>query len=349
MMTGDVLKPASRIRIRLGCRNYDGTSEIMRGRLTIPGIEIAPLEQESVAGMFTGMFNGDFDVSEMSLAELIYYTSRNQNDFVGIPVFPSRMFRHGFIFVRRAANIASPRDLIGKRLGFMRWVQTAAVWVRGMLIDEYGVTPRNSEWVAASLHHWDKGPTEVSVKLPGGATIEVLPGEGNAAARALQALREERLDMLTVTESQLTALLGDSKVKRLFEHYRDAEVDYFKKTGIFPIMHVLAVRKSVVEERPELPGQLFELFSRAKKLAQAWQRNVPSLVIAWKNHALEEEDRIFHGDSCPYGLEANREVLNRFIGYCESQGICERNLSPEELFVPSTWDLEEEEGVGDRV
>lgn len=327
--------------IRLGCRHYDGTSAIMRGQLGIPGVEIQALEQDSVAGMFTAMFNGEFDVSEMSLAELIYYTSRNDNEFVGIPVFPSRMFRHGFVFVRRAANIESPQDLIGKKLGFLRWVQTAAVWVRGTLIDEYGVTPKNSEWYAASVHHWDKGKTEDSVKLLGGATIKILQGEGNATTRALLALAEGRLDLLAVTESQTQTLLADSQLKRLFEHYRDVEIAYFRKTRIFPIMHVLVIRKSLAEENPELPAQLFQLFSDAKQRAHDWQMNIPSQVLAWKNHALEEERQIFDGDPCPYGLDVNRHVLNKFIEYCEAQGICERNLSPEELFVPATWELAE--------
>ena len=136
------------------------------------------LEQVSVQGMFAAMYRGEFDVSEMSLAELIYYTSRNKSDFIGVPVFPSRMFRHGFIVVRRDAGIETPQDLVGKRLGLLRWVQTAAVWIRGMLIDEYGVSPTNSEWYAASLHHWDDGAIETSVKIPGGAVIEVLQGEG---------------------------------------------------------------------------------------------------------------------------------------------------------------------------
>lgn len=340
-MTNTESRTPNTYSIRLGCRHYDGTSAIMRGQLGIAGVEIEALEQASVAGMFTGMFNGDFDVSEMSLAELIYYTSRNDNAFVGIPVFPSRMFRHGFIFVRRGANIESPQDLIGKKLGFLRWVQTAAVWVRGTLIDEYGVSPKNSEWYAASVHHWDKGQTEESIKLPGGATIKVLQGEGNATTRALHALAEGRLDLLAVTESQTQALLADPQLKRLFENYRDVEIEYFRKTQIFPIMHVLAVRKSLAEEHPELPGQLFELFSEAKHRALDWQTNIPSMVMAWKNHALEEESQVFGGDPSPYGLDANRHVLNKFIEYCEAQGICERNLSPEELFVPSTWELAE--------
>ena len=329
--------------LRLACRNYDGTNAILGGVLSAPGLELEPVEQVSVQGMFAAMYRGEFDVSEMSLAELIYYTSRNQNDFIGIPVFPSRMFRHGFIVVRRDAGIDTPQDLVGKRLGFLRWVQTAAVWIRGMLTDEYGVTPKNSQWHAASLHHWDDGDTETSVRLPGGAVIEVLQGEGSAADRAMRALREGRLDMLGVTETQLPPLLADPSLKRLFEDYREVEARYFAKTGLFPIMHVLAVKKSVLERNPEVAPALFELFSRAKRQARQWYADLPSMVVAWRQHALDEERAVFGGDPCPFGLDANRHAINTFIEYCEFQGICERNLSPEELFAPDTWELTEPE------
>ncbi len=329
--------------LRFACRNYDGTNAILRGVVSAPGIEIEAVEQVSVQGMFAAMYRGEFDVSEMSLAELIYYTSRNQNDFIGVPVFPSRMFRHGFIVVRRDAGVDTPQDLVGKRLGFLRWVQTAAVWIRGMLTDEYGVTPKNSQWHAGSLHHWDDGATETSVKLPGGAVIEVLQGEGSAAERAMRALREGRLDMLGVTETQLPPLLADPTLKRLFEDYREVEARYFTKTRLFPIMHVLAVKKSVLERNPEVAPALFELFSRAKRQARQWYAGLPSMVVAWREHALDEERAVFGGDPCPFGLEANRHVINTFIEYCEFQGICERNLSPEELFAPDTWELAEPE------
>ena len=330
-------------RIRLACRNYDGTTAILRGVLDVPGIEVEAVEQASVQAMFAAMYRGEFDASEMSLAELVYYTSRNRNDFIGIPVFPSRMFRHGFIVVRRDAGIETPRDLVGKRLGFLRWVQTAAVWVRGTLANEYGVTPANSRWYAASLHHWDDGASETSVKLPGGAVIDVLQGEGSAADRAIEALGEGRLDVLAVTETQLPALLADPGLKRLFDDYREVEAAYFRKTRIFPIMHVLAVRKALVEQHPDVPAAMFELFSRAKREARQRFADMPSHVLAWPRHALEEEGAVFGGDPCPHGLDANRDVLNTFIEYCEVQGICERNLSPEELFAPATWDLTEPE------
>ena len=146
---------AAPVKIRLASRAYDGVLPILRGQLTVPGFEFDVTETEDVPGMFAGMFKGLYDVSEMSLGELIYYTSRDRADFVAVPVFPSRMFRHGFIFVRKNSGIEKPADLSGKKLGFLRWVQTAAIWMRGMLIDEYGVSATNSEWHVASMHHWD--------------------------------------------------------------------------------------------------------------------------------------------------------------------------------------------------
>lgn len=334
---------AQSCHLRLACRNYDGTNAILRGAIETPGIELDVVEQVSVQGMFTAMYRGEFDISEMSLAELIYYTSRNQGSFIGIPVFPSRMFRHGFIVVRRDAGIDTPQDLVGKRLGFLRWVQTAAVWIRGTLMDEYGVTPNNSQWHVASLHHWDDGTTDTALKLPGGSVIEVLQGDGSAAERAMCALREGHLDMLGVTETQLPQLLNDPALKRLFEDYKEVETQYFTKTRILPIMHVLAVRRAVLEQNPEVAPALFGLFSEAKRQARQLYANTPSMIVSWRQYVLDEERAVFGSDPCAYGLEANRHVINTFIEYCEAQGICERNLSPEELFAPNTWDLVEQD------
>ena len=133
---------ASPIKVKLASRAYDGMLPILRGQMGIPDFEFDITETEDVPGMFAGMFNGQYDVSEMSLGELIYYTSRAKADFVAIPVFPSRMFRHGFIFCRKTSGINQPSELSGKKIGFLRWVQTAAIWMRGMLIDQYGVSAR---------------------------------------------------------------------------------------------------------------------------------------------------------------------------------------------------------------
>ena len=324
-------------KLRLASRAYDGVLPILRGQMTVPGIEFQITETEDVPGMFAGMFRGDYDIAEMSLGELIFYSSRGRAEFVGVPVFPSRMFRHGFFFVRRDSGIHQPQDLNGRTIGFLRWVQTAAIWMRGMLIDEYGVSAKNSQWYVASMHHWDDHDPGAAVEPRDGSVIRMIENSGRSTSeRACRALIEGQIDALGVTESQLPALLADTSVKKLFDRSREVEADYFRSTKILPIMHVLALQKAVVERYPELPGQLFRLYADAKRWAQRWRRAIPSLVEAWPNHYLTEEQAIFATDPWAYGLEANRHVLEKFLGYCDAQGIAARRIAPEEIFCPST-------------
>lgn len=329
-------------KIRLASRAYDGTLPILRGQMKIPGFEFDITETEDVPGMFAGMFKGQYDVSEMSLAELIYYTSRDKADFIAVPVFPSRMFRHGFIFVRKDSGINQPADLNGRKLGFLRWVQTAAIWMRGMLIDEYGISAKDSEWHVASMHHWDDYDPGATVEPRDGSLIRIIENSGkNTTERACRALFDGQVDALGVTESQLATLLADPSVEKLFTNSRAVEAEYFRNTRILPIMHVLALQKHILERHPELPGKLFRLYVDAKRWAQRWRRGIPSLVEAWPHHYLDQEQRIFDGDPWAYGLEANRHVLDTFFAYCHRQGISSRTISPEEIFCPSTLKLVE--------
>jgi 4,5-dihydroxyphthalate decarboxylase len=252
------------------------------------------------------------------------------------------MFRHGFIFVRKESGITQPADLNGKRLGFLRWVQTAAIWMRGMLIDEYGVSAKNSQWYVASMHHWDEHDPGATVEPRDGSVIQIIQNSGkNTSERACRALFEGQVDVLGVTESQLAALLANSSVKKLFENSREVEAGYFRDTRILPIMHVLALQKKLVERYPELPEKLFRLYSDAKRWAQRWRRAIPSLVEAWPNHYLAEEQQVFKTDPWAYGLEANRHVLEKFLAYCDAQGVTARKIAPEEIFCPSTLKLAE--------
>jgi 4,5-dihydroxyphthalate decarboxylase len=329
-------------KIRLASRAYDGVLPILRGQMKIPGVELEVTETEDVPGMFAGMFKGQYDISEMSLGELIYYTSRGKADFVAVPVFPSRMFRHGFIFVRKDSGIGRPAELSGRKLGFLRWVQTAAIWMRGMLIDEFGVSAADSEWYVASMHHWDEHDPGATVQPRDGSVIRRIENSGKSTSeRACRALFDGQVDALGVTESQLPALLKDSSVQKLFDNSRGVEAEYFGNTKILPIMHVLALQKHVIERHPELPEQLFRLYVDAKGWAQRWRRAIPSLVEAWPNHYLREEQELFKTDPWAYGLEANRHVLERFLAYCDAQGVTARRISPEEIFCPSTWNLVE--------
>jgi 4,5-dihydroxyphthalate decarboxylase len=292
--------------------------------------------------MFSGMFKGEYDISEMSLGELIYYTSRDKADFVAIPVFPSRMFRHGFIFVRKAAHVETPRDLSGKKIGFLRWVQTAAIWMRGMLVEEYGVSPTHSQWFVASMHHWDDHDPGATVEPRDGSVIQLMQNDGaNTSERACKALFDGQVDALGVTESQLGILLANPTVERLFQNPREVETQYFRETKVLPIMHVVAMQKRVADTYPELPAQLFRLYGDAKKWAQRWRRTIPSLVEGWPNHYLALEQEVFQTDPWVYGLEPNRHVLSRFFTYCDAQGVSARTTAPEEIFHPGTLSLAE--------
>ena len=329
-------------KIRLASRAYDGVLPILRGQMQIPGFEFDITETEDVPGMFAGMYKGLYDVSEMSLGELISYTSRGKAEFVAIPVFPSRMFRHGFLFCRKDSGITEPAQLSGRRIGFLRWVQTAAIWMRGMLVDEYGVSAKDSEWHVASMHHWDDHDPGATVVPRDGSVIRMIENRGkNTSERACFALFDGQVDALGVTESQLPTLLANPNVKRLFENPRQVEASYFRSCKILPIMHVLAMQKRLIDQHPELPAQLFRLYSDAKRWAQRWRQAIPSLVEAWPNHYLDDEQEVFHGDPWAYGLEANRHVLEKFFAYCHDQGISGRSIAIEEIFHPSTLKLSE--------
>ena len=330
--------------ISLACRNYDGTNAIIRGALRVPGINLKVNEINDVVKMFSGMFKGEYDVAEMSLAEMIYYLTRDRCDFIGIPVFPSRLFRHSFMLCNRRAGIRWPEDLTGKNIGGLRWVQTAFIWLRGMLVDEHHLSAKDANWYVSALHHWHENGAAEKITPRDGSIVKILTGEGSDEYEmSCRALVDGKIDVLMTTENRkYDSLAGHPRVRPLFPNIREAEVSYYKKTGIIPIMHVLVVRRSVVEGYPELPARLFDLFSKAKKLGREWVRSVPSLNLAWMSQYIEEERAIFDGrDPWAYGLKANFAALAKFISYCDAQGISARPITPYDLFVPSTREFSE--------
>jgi 4,5-dihydroxyphthalate decarboxylase len=204
------------------------------------------------------------------------------------------------------------------------------------------VSSKDSEWYVASMHHWDDHDPGATVEPRDGSVIRMIENSGkNTSERACRALFEGQVDVLGITESQLPTLLNNDSVRRLFENPREVEANYFRKTKILPIMHVLALQKSLADRFPELPEKLFRLYCDAKRWAQRWRRAIPSLVEAWPNHYLAEEQKLFTVDPWAYGLEVNRHVLDTFLGYCHAQGITARRIAPEEIFHPNTLKLVE--------
>jgi 4,5-dihydroxyphthalate decarboxylase len=325
---------AGALRLRFATRPYDGVLPLLRGQVRVPGVELQTHEMLNVA-MFAGFMRGEYDVSEMSLAESVYAISRGQADFVGLPVFPSRYFRHSYWFYNVASGIADPSTIRGKRIGFQRWVQTAGVWMRGQLREECGVSPTVNKWYVASVHHWDGGHAEELRPLDGSA-IRVL-GAGVTSENAHLALLDGRVDLMGTTEVHAPRLLADQRAKRLFPDYRRAEAEYFRKNGIFPIMHLVGMRAQLAARHPELPVQFCAAFGEAQAIARRQAAALPSHSLAWHAAYLDEEAELLGEDPWRYGLEPNRHVLAKFIDYCLEQGIAARRIEPEDLFHASTW------------
>lgn len=328
--------------IAVACRSYDRTEPIFNGQVSLKEFELRPcnLTGVPVPQIFERVYKGEFDAGEFSLAELVFYLSRNSSDLIGIPVFLHRMFRHQYIFCNTAANILRPEDLSGKRIAFPRIIQTATVWIRGHLVHDYGVSARNSRWYTVFTHHWEDEYSNEPFIPRDGSTLEILSGAGKDENEiGYNALQEGKVDVLGTTQIPLAFRAGDPRVKRLFDNYREVEIAYYKKTRIFPIMHLLAVRRSAVEEHPMLPSRIFELFSQAKLIANQKLRGDGSLGLAWKDSYVQEEESIFGADPWAYGLASNRIALDRFLTYCHDIGIAARPMEAKELFHPSTWEL----------
>jgi 4,5-dihydroxyphthalate decarboxylase len=331
-------------RITLATRPYDGVLPITRGEVRIPGVEVDAREMMNIPRMFEGFFRGEYDVSEMSLAEAVYYTSRDEAQFTCVPVFPSRLFRFGYLFCSVASGITGPEGTNGRRIGFQRWVQTAGVWMRGQLVEEYGVSPAATEWYVRSLFHWEDA-THDKVTPRDGSTIRYLPGRENVQTETgYLSLMEGEVDVMGITENQLGPMLNDRRVRRLIPDYSQADADYYRKTGIFPIMHVLCMRSSLAQERPELPAQLFDAYVEAKAIVRRQAAVLPSHALARRPAYIDEEAAGFGSDPWRHGLEANRHVLQKFISYCYDQGIAARKFLPDELFHPGTRTLKEKIG-----
>jgi 4,5-dihydroxyphthalate decarboxylase len=325
------------LSLTFASRPYDGIMPIVRGDVGISGVDIRPRLDSNVPRVFAALFNDEVDMSEMSLAELVYYTSRDKAGFVAIPVFPSRVFRHGYLFYDPRSGIAGPEGLNGRRLGFQRWVQTAGVWQRGMLVEHYGVSPADTQWFVGSIHHWaDEAEDEVQPR-DGSVIRRYQASSDPLSIDAFQALADGEVDVVGVTEGQGPEKLA--RFPRVFAGYRNEEREYFRRTRIFPIMHVLAMQRRVAEAHPELPAELFGLFARSKKLAQANAAAVPSWTLAWRDSYLADEQELFGEDLWPFGVTANQHVLDTFFGYCWQQGIAARHMAAAELFHASTCDL----------
>lgn len=320
----------AKLKLTLACGDYDRTRALKDGRVSPEDVELTILNL-SPEEMFHRMARfREFDVSEFSLSSYTVLRGRGE-PLIAIPVFPSFMFRHSSIFVNAEAGIQSPQDLRGKRVGVPKYHMTAAVWIRGLLEDEYGVAPKDMLWFEGGEGTRIK---EIDVQLPPEIRREVVPGD-----RLLGDMLEAgELDAYVGARRPPAFTAGSPRVRRLFPDFRQAERAYYGKTGIFPIMHTVVVRAELVREHPWLAMSLVKAFTEAKALAYERLDFTAALAYAipWLVAEVEETRALMGADPFPYGVSRNRKTVETLAGYTAKQGLAPRRLTVEEMFVEST-------------
>jgi 4,5-dihydroxyphthalate decarboxylase len=284
------------------------------------GIDLALLELpiEEIFYRFTRF--REWDASEMSFGKVVSILSRPSPDIIALPVFVSRVFRHSAIYTR----LKQPKDLEGKRVGVPEWAQTAGIYVRGLLQHEYGVDLARIEWVQAGVR--EPGRVEkVELQLPAGVKIRPAPDKTLAG-------------MLASGEIDAAISARDPGGPRLFQNYRELEEAYFRKTRIFPIMHVVVLRREIYERERWVAMNLFKAFEQAKQASQARiaEIGLSHVPLPWIPEHARHWRELAGEDFWPYGIEANRPTLEAFVQYAHEQGVAVRRVKPEEMFAPET-------------
>ena len=322
----------SNLHLTLACEDYDRTRPVKDGIVKPEGIELNYLVMPVEEIFWRMMKYEEFDASELSLGAFLTAASRGQRPFVAIPVFPSRTFRHRCIFVNTASGVQSVEDLRGKRMGVPEYSMTAAVWLRGLFQHEYGVPPSDIHWVQAGEEHPGR-KDRVDFEMPPGVRLESRPDT------TLNAMVESgEIDAMMSPRMPTCFLEGSPRVKRLFPNYRQAEMDYFKKTATFPIMHVIVIKRSIYEKEPWVAQTLYKAFCEAKEICMRdlYDTNILRVSLPWTSAEHETTRDLMTADYWPYGLEPNRANLETLHGFLFEQGLIKQNLNLAELFAEET-------------
>jgi 4,5-dihydroxyphthalate decarboxylase len=321
------------LKITVAVTYYDRTRALIDGRAAIEGCEATVLELEPEEMFHRALHYQEFDVAELSFSNFLSLTADGSCPYLGIPVFPGRKFRHSGIFINTRSGIEKPEDLKGKIVGTPEYQVTAVTWVRGILEDEYGVAPTDIQWRWGGLQEAGRAQKTDFVP-PEGLTLEPIP-EG---ATLQEMLAAGEIDAVISPRSPACFNEGHPDIRRLFPDYVEQEKAYFKRTGIFPIMHLVGVRKAAVETNPWLPDSVVKAFEEAKALAmeEVAYNNIPRVTNPWMEAHTNEARAVMGDDIWPYGFEANRAGIEAFLRYHHCQGLAARELSAQEIFVPST-------------
>jgi 4,5-dihydroxyphthalate decarboxylase len=323
----------NRLNLTLACWNYDRTRALQDGSVTPDGIDLTYLSLPVEETFFRMLRYREFHAAEMSLSSYTVSRAAAYPAFIAIPAFVSRCFRHGSIFVSAKSGIEKPADLVGKRVGVPEYQMTAPVWIRGILQDEYGIAPDSVEYLSGGEEETGRDE-KIALNLPPRFRLRPI-GPDQTLARMIAA---GEIDALQTARAPSTFFSRPDAVRRLFPDYAAVEHDYFRKTGIFPIMHVVVIRRDVYESNPWVAQSLFKAFVQAQRLAYDDLATSAALktMLPWQLAAVDEARQLMGPDWWSYGFAPNRHVLDTFLRYHHEQGLSPRRLQPEELFAPET-------------
>ena len=324
------------LSVTLACGNYDRTRAIMDGRIRIEGCNVnyIPLEPEEV--FFRAAKYEEFDIAELSFNSFILQTSRNESRYVGIPAFVSRCFRHSMIYVRTDRGIRAPADLKGRIVGVPEYQMTALVWIRGILEDEYGIKPSDIHWRSGGQEQPGR-KERARIDLPKEIDLQPIPPGETLSAMLL----EGKLDAVMTARAPSCFLNEAPNINRMFPDHREVEKDYYRRTGLYPIMHLIGIRKSLAEQYPWLPSSVYKAFVQAKAAAIADLRTLaaPTLILPWTEAETLETMALMGKDFWRYGVMENLREIETLARYSHRQGIAERIVPAEEMFAPSTFEI----------
>jgi hypothetical protein len=319
----------TRLGLTLACGDYDRTRALEEGTVRADGIDLTYLRLSPEEIFFRMMRHREFDVAELSLSSYVISLDSDPPPFVAIPIFPSRMFRHGSVYIHSEAGITAPEHLYGKAVGVPEYQLTACVWVRGILADYHGV-PVDSVTYHTGGQEQSGRIEKAGIDLPDNIRVEPIGPDKTLSMM----LAEGEIDALYSPRIPSPFVRGDPRVRRLFSDVIASEKAYYARSAIFPIMHVVVVRRDVYEAHPWVAQSLYKAFVQAK--AEVFDRLYDSsalrFMLPWLNQHLEEARELFGHDYWPYGLGANRVPLATFLRYHHEQGLSRRQWKPEQLF-----------------
>jgi 4,5-dihydroxyphthalate decarboxylase len=321
----------AKLNLSIAVGPYDRTRALIDGTVQIDGVNPACMTLSPEEIFFRAFRHADFDICELSLSSFTIKTTQGNCPYVGVPAFVSRAFRHTSIYVR-TDRIKEPADLKGKRVGVPEYQLTANVWARAILEDDHGVKPSEFHWVRGGIEDADR-PEKISIKLPSDVKLE-----DAAKGKSISALLAEGAIDGFIAPRPPSLPANTPNVGWLFPDPVAAAKDYFKRTGIFPIMHLVGVRRELADKHPWLPGAVFKAFEQAKKVAldELSDTSATKVTLPFVEERLAEARALMGRDFWPYGLDANRKTLETFLRHHHAQGLSSRLVKPEELFHPGT-------------